>query len=270
MGPGPAASNPETVPRVFSHELFDGVLKRFVNDAGLVNYRGLADNPADLDAYLALLASISPDSQPESFPTSEDRLAYWINAYNASVIKIVLTYYPISSVTDVKPPTLLSFFGQKSGFFFFQRLTYGGKPMSLHDLEKGIIRKRFSDPRVHFALNSASMGCPRLPNEVFLPHHLEAQLGNETLVFLSERRNLRLDSRTNILYMSSILHWYKDDFLDWCGTNLNKKDPTLVDYVLHFAPKRLKQEIESAKTPVSIKFIPYDWRLNDQASMVGR
>ena len=103
----------------FSHALFDQVLRSFVDDHGQVDYAALKARPDDLERYYLLLSKYSPDSHPELFPTSPSRLAYWINGYNAATIKAVLTYYPISSVTDVSAPALLFFMPDRSGFFFF-------------------------------------------------------------------------------------------------------------------------------------------------------
>src|SRR5262245_25747321 len=115
------------MPHTFSHEAFDRVLHRFVNDQGRVDYTALKNDPHDLERYYLLLSTYSPDSHPALFPTEDGKLAYWLNAYNAAVIKTVLTYYPVSSVEDIRPPLFLFFLPQKSGFFLFQRLTFGGK-----------------------------------------------------------------------------------------------------------------------------------------------
>jgi hypothetical protein len=181
------------VPQTFSHEDFDRVLYRFVDDQGRVDYAALKRDARDLERYYLFLSAYSPDSHPALFPTESSKLAYWLNAYNAAVIKTVLTYYPLSSVGDIKPPLLLFFLPQQSGFFLFQRATFGGSTTSLYFLEHWVIRRRFADPRVHFALNCASRGCPRLPRQAFTAEHLDEQLDHETRKFLAEERNFTIN-----------------------------------------------------------------------------
>ena len=120
--------SPLIIRPLFSHAPFERVLERYVDQHGRVDYSALKNDPHDLELYYFQLATYSPDSHPELFPTEHGKLAYWINAYNAAVIKAVLTHYPIRSVEDVKPPFPLFFLPRKSGFFVFQRLTFGGTP----------------------------------------------------------------------------------------------------------------------------------------------
>src|SRR5467141_3720716 len=97
------------MPQTFPHDDFDRVLHRFVNDQGQVDYTALKNDPRDLERYYLLVSTYSPDSHPDLFPTEQSKLAYWLNAYNAAVIKTVLTYYPISGVEDIRPSLFLFF-----------------------------------------------------------------------------------------------------------------------------------------------------------------
>ena len=252
-----------SVPQTFSHEDFDRVLHRFVNEEGRVDYVALKQDSRDLDRYYLQLSVYSPDSTPALFPTESDRLAYWLNAYNAAVMKTVLTHYPISSVGDIKPPMLLFFFPAKSGFFLFQRVTFGGKTTSLYFLEHWVIRSRFADPRVHFALNCASVGCPRLPRYAFATEHLEEQLNRETRKFLAEERNLSINHQDRTVWLSSVFDWYKNDFLVWTQRQLPGRKVTLLDYVALQVEAEKVAELGQAAS-YHIHFIPYDWQLNDQ------
>lgn len=251
-------------PLVFSHDDFDRVLQRYVDDQGLVDYARLKDDPEDIDRYYLLLSTYSPDSHPSLFPTEQSKLAYWINAYNAAVIKTVLNYYPISSVEDVEPPKALFFFPDKSGFFLFQRLTFGGETTSLYYLENGVIRKRFRDPRIHFAINCAARGCPRLPRRPFTAQHLNDQLDRETRKFLSEERNLRVDHQEKTIYLSSIFDWYESDFLDWYMGRYPEQEATLPNYVALYLSEKESTELRRNAGSYEVRFIPYDWRLNDK------
>jgi organic radical activating enzyme len=182
----------------------------------------------------------------------------------SEAIKIVLTYYPISSVRDIKPPTILFFLPEKTGFFAFQRVCFGGKTTNLYYLENGVIRKRFSDPRVHFALNCAALGCPRLPRSVFTNDRLDEQLDREAREFLAEERNLRVDHKEKTIYISSIFKWYKNDFLNWYRESFPQQEATLLNYVSLYLPVEKSNEIRGLAASYRVRFIPYDWRLNDR------
>ena len=167
-GVGPPPERPtEGDAAVFSHDDWDGFLARHVDDEGRVDYAAAGQDRDDLDRYLRALAEVSPDSAPERFPEEADRLAYWINAYNATVIDRVLAHHPIASVQDVRAPWLFRWLPAGAGFFVFERFSLGGRKTQLYALENGLIRKRFAEPRIHFALNCASTSCPRLPAEAF-------------------------------------------------------------------------------------------------------
>lgn len=252
----------EAIPQAIDYAPYASLLATYVNSDGLVDYAGLKKKSTNLETFYAQLAAFSPDSHPGLFLTENDRMAYWINAYNSTVIKGVVEYYPIHGVEDVKEPTLLFFFPAKSGFFFFQRYTYGGVETNLYYLENRIIRKRFSDPRFHFALNCASRSCPKLPVIPFYPDTLDQQLNIETRKFINSREFVRFDREQNVLYLSSIFDWYKQDFLNWLHF---KKfvEPSLVTYIQLYADDELAKQLRKAQQP-EIKFLDYDWGLNDQ------
>lgn len=259
----PLVSNQlQAVPQTFDYAPYADVLKTYVNGQGMVDYSGLQKNPANLEAFYAQLAVLSPDSHPWLFPRENDRLAYWINAYNSTVLKGIIEYYPIGGVEDVKEPLLLFFFPAKSGFFFFQRYTYGGVETNLYYVENRIIRKRFSDPRFHFALNCASRSCPKLPVTPFYPDTLDQQLDSEARKFINSREFVRFDSEHNTLYLSAIFKWYKEDFLDWL--RLKKyTEPSLLAYIRLYAGDHLAIQLHNVYQP-DIRFLDYDWSLNDQ------
>src|SRR5205807_2470609 len=168
-------------PSGFDHSAWQRVLTQFVNERGEVNYASLKQNSADLDTYAAVLAQDSPDSSPALFPTRDAELAYWINAYNACVLKGVIDHYPTRSVLAIKSPY---------GFFLRLRYRLGGKSLTLYTLENKIIRKRYQDPRVHFALNCASRGCPRLPQQVFEGATLDRVLDEKAREFIADPKKV--------------------------------------------------------------------------------
>ncbi len=165
---------------------------------------------------------------------------------------------------DVKPPAPLFFLPDKAGFFVLQRPIFGGTSTSLYHLENGVIRGRFSEPRIHFALNCASLGCPRLPREAFDGNTLEKQLDRETRKFFSEPRNFRVDLAGNRVYLSAILDWYRDDFIDWLAARYPDKEPDLLEYVALYLDHHDKMQLQRLSVGFSVEFVPYDWALNDR------
>jgi hypothetical protein len=246
--PGPASA--------FSHKLMDGVQQRFVDERGRVDYPSLAQDRGDLDRYYAALAAVSPDSHPIRFPLETDQLAYWINAYNAAVLVLVLEHYPIDSVEDVRRPAGAFFFPRLSGFFFFQRVRLGGKTTNLYTLENKLIRKRFGEPRIHFAISCASIGCPLLPQHAFRARDLDAALDRAARRFFAQPDKLRIDHAARRVEISSILKWFRDDFLD-------EETPELADYVRRYLPPERQAELDRARD-YELGFLEYDWGLNGQ------
>lgn len=213
------------------------VLSRFVDDAGRIDFTGLAKSPSDLDATLAWIARVSPASDPGSFPTPQSKLAYYVNAYNA------IAMYDV--IRSSFPPDLNAV---KVRFFYKNRFQVGGEYISLYALENKVIRP-MGDPRIHFALNCMARGCPRLPREPFRADELDAQLEREANEFFREERNVQLDPSAATVRLSQILEFYTEDFL--------KAAPSLIEYV-----NRYRDE----KIPAGWKvgFIPYDWTLNQR------
>ena len=194
----------------FDHSALDRVLKAYVDERGRVDYTGLKAHAGDLNGYVALLGQVSPASHPERFPGLPDRLAYWINAYNAFVLKGVIDAYPVKSVKDIK---------FLSGFFNRTYFTAGGQEYTLDNIEHSILREVFEDPRIHAAINCASLGCPQLPQRAFLPENLDAQLDGAMRTFVRELRNVRISREEGAVYLSKIFEWFKDDFAGWYGRN---------------------------------------------------
>ncbi|NNL86269.1 MAG: DUF547 domain-containing protein [Myxococcales bacterium] len=257
---------PQDAPRsdaVFPHGDWHRFLQRHVDEDGQVGYAAAATDRADLDRYLATLAARSPDSHPDAFPTAAHRLAYWINAYNAWVIATVLANYPIDGVRSVTAPRALFFAPKGTGFFLLQRISLGGRRTSLYALENRVIRGRFEDPRIHFALNCASASCPRLPREAFDGVQLESQLNREAHRFVSDPRYVSVDRERRELRLSSIFEWYRSDFTDWLERFLPDRPSTLASYVSLFASEHLRADLARCAR-CDVVFEPYDWSLNER------
>jgi Protein of unknown function, DUF547 len=238
----------------FDHSLWDQVLKSYVNEIGEVDYAAIKANPRDLTQYIRLLGESSPANQMDQFPSPAHELAYWMNAYNAFVVKGVVDNYPTKSVRDL---------GILYGFFRRKDYTSGGVKLSLLSLENDIIRKKYSEPRIHFGIVCASLSCPMLSREAFTGGKLEEQLDQLTRKFLKERRNFTLDAASNELTLSKIFDWYRKDFENPTGTGATKQ--TLLDFIRRYADPSRLQVLNSLKQP-KIKFYDYDWSINEIGS----
>ena len=221
------------------------VLERFVDEEGRTDFRGLAADRGDLDAYVAWVAQVSPASEPALFPTDGDRLAYYLNSYNA------LAMYNV--IAAGFPETLEGY--RKVPFFFLRKLQVGGKPMTLYAYENDVIRPT-GDERVHFAMNCMTKALPRLPRHPFIAASIDAELEREAGRFFAEPRNLELDPARRVVRLSEILRFYTGDF--------TKEAPSLVAYV-----NRYREGSSAIPEDYKVEFIKYDWRVNYQPAPAG-
>jgi hypothetical protein len=211
--------------------------------ASRVDYAGFARDRAALRAYLDSLARVTP-AEFAQFGRA-DQMALLINAYNAATVELILTQYPRhASIKDYG--SLFRSAWQKP----FVRLL--GETLTLDQIEHERLRGRrgFGEPRVHFAVNCASLGCPMLREEAYVGARLDAQLAEQTRRFLSDRSRNRFDAEDG-LALSSIFKWYRDDFA--------RGD--LARFLAPFAAElgAPPQQLAGAR----ISFLDYDWRLND-------
>ena len=231
-----------------SHRAWDALLKEDVvvldgGKASRVRYASLAREHARLRAYLDSLSAVR--RQEFDGWSRQEQMAFLINAYNAFTVEKVLSRYPdLRSIRDFG-----RLFGNPFKDRFFRLL---GEPASLDDIEQGMLRKRFREPRVHFALNCASIGCPMLREEAYVAGRLEAQLDEQARRFLSDRsRNRFADGR---LEVSKIFDWYAGDF--------DPRPAFFARYAGALADDPAARKlIEQGQAPIS--FLDYDWSLND-------
>jgi len=233
----------------FSYDDWNVVLKKYVDDNGLVDYQGLAADRQALDRFVGQIETTGPESDPEAFPTREDRLAYYINAYNAHVFSGVLDLGP-----DAK--TVWGFTGTGLGFFVRTKVTVDGGTMSLKSLEDDLIREGFKDPRIHAALNCASVGCPKLPNVAFAPERLDEQLDAEMRRFVNEERNCKIDESAGTASLSKIFDWFRGDFEEYEAAH---GGGGLREYINRYRPADSQLSAD-----LKLEFSKYDKRLNRQ------
>jgi thiol-disulfide isomerase/thioredoxin len=248
------------VPSVLTYQ---GLLSKYVSAAGSVDYARWHATPVDvqaLDAHLARLTASSPDSHPDRFTTPASKLSYWLNLYNALVIREVLRHWPVESVNDIQP-SALSFVKQGKGFFYDTLFVVGGKELNLLDVENEIIRARFHDARIHFALNCASASCPVLERGVFVDGELDSQLDKAARAFINDRNNVRVDASNQTLALSKIFEWYAEDFIAHARGKSEREDAGLVDFLMLFADAPLTKALDGARG-YELSYLEYDWGIN--------
>ncbi len=223
------------------------LLAAVVTGAGKVDYDRLAERRALLDAFVAELGAVSPDSHPQLFPTDDDRLAYWLNAYNAFTLHAIMAEYPITSVWKTRD-------GQ-----FFQRRRHraGGRAVSLDDIEHQILRGHFAEPRIHFAINCGSNGCPALRPAAFEGAGLQETLRAATEQFLANEWNCRVDHAARRIFISRLFKMYAEDF---AGARQTTHDYRLG--VLRFVAQHTGLPLDTIAA-YEVVYNVYDWGLND-------
>lgn len=229
-----------------SHSLFDRVLKEQVvwsGSSSRVNYKELQKNPLQLDSYLGSLTAVK--EAEFNVWSQNEQLAFLINAYNAFTLKLIINHYPVKSIKNIgglfKSPWKIKFFNLL------------GQKTSLDWLEHEKIRRHYKEPRIHFALVCASIGCPALRNEPFVAQNLNQQLQNAALVFLNDSSRNRYDAKENRFYLSSIFKWYKEDF--------GSSKASLQEFVFPFM-EALKKTDQNTILKADVDFLDYDWELN--------
>ncbi len=245
--PSPAAA------QEFDHTPWDRVLKEFVNDQGRVDYARLKANSKDLDAYVDQIKARSPASHPAVFLKRDSQLAYWINAYNALVMKAVIQEWPIQSVRDIG--------WVPYGFFWRKKFVAGGKKHTLNGIED-ILRKQLREPRIHFALVCAANSCPYLQREAYTPENTERLLEAGTRFFVNEPRNLTVEADKNLVLVPRIFTYYKEDFEKYVAAKELSAGHPAVTYIKLYANEANRRSLEALPNP-RVEAMPYDWGVND-------
>ena len=223
-----------------THELWDLLVRKHVTPEGLADYKGFLRDSADLNAYLNLLQQHHPNERSWN---REERLAYWINAYNAFTVKLIIDHYPLKGIKEIKNGIPFVNTVWDIRFIRIEDRVY-----DLNNIEHGILRAKFDEPRIHFAINCASLSCPKLRNEAYKAGKLNAQLDEQTRDFLSDTtRNI---IQAEHLRISRIFLWFGGDF---------KKDGSLIDFINRFSDVEVRPD-------AGIDYLNYNWNLNDLPS----
>jgi hypothetical protein len=224
-------NGPEETEKV-SHSKWNDLLEKHVTTSGNVSYKGFKDDKAKLEEYCDLLAKNFPG---DDWSTAE-RKAYWINAYNAHTVLLVVKNYPVKSIKDI---------GGLGKPWKVKFITLGGKTYDLDYIEHQILRKHYNDARIHFGINCASYSCPRLSNKAFTPQNCESQLEALAKEFVNDAtKNKMTASKCEI---SEIFKWFADDF---------KKGGTLIDFLNKYSKVKINADAK-------IGYMKYSWKLNE-------
>jgi hypothetical protein len=230
----------------FDHSKFDQALKKYVDNNGLVDYNSIAKDRRFTEYMQSLqrarVGEFSRDGQ----------LAFWINAYNAVTIDKVIKKKPKKSVRETFVPGVWT----STKFFTSREHIVAGKRLSQDDIEHEILRKQFKDPRIHFVIICASMGCPPLPRIAYTEENVQARLEEETRKYLNSPRGTRIDRAENTLHVSKLFDWFATDFIQKSGSTLAFMRPYLNEETLSFLERDPK-----------ISYLEYNWALNAQAPL---
>ncbi len=218
------------------HSLYGELLKKYVIK-GKVNYAEIKTEEAKLIQYLKVLEKVDPDSL-----SRDEQFAFYVNAYNAWTIKLILTKYP--DIKSIRELGLLN-----SGPWKKKVVRLQGEMVSLDHIEHDILRPRFNDPRVHFAINCAAKSCPPLRSEPYRADVLNQQLDDSTRSFINNPKSYRLEGRD--LHVSRIFKWFSEDF---------NEDP--LGFFLKYANGELKKDLAAKSEKINVKYLEYDWSLN--------
>ncbi len=230
---------------VFDHTIFNELLRTHVDRQGWVDYTALKGDLGKLDIYIANVASA-----PFYKLGRDQKFALLLNAYNAFTLKLILDYYPIDSIKDIP----------KAKSWDDVRWTIGGNVWSLNQIEHQEIRPKFMEPRIHFALVCAAVGCPPLRNEAYDATRLDEQLNYQTQFVHEHKTWFALDTEKNSVGLTKLYSWYGSDFDQLKGSVIN--------YAAEYSSE-LNKHLKSNQVP-AIQWLDYDWGLNSSQNKVNR
>lgn len=222
------AEKPTVTATEFSHATWDGILRKNVSNTGKVNYAGIKGDKAQLDKYLKSLA----DNPIQSSWSNKKKQAYWINAYNAYTVKLIVDNYPTSSITQLK--------GGKP--WDAKIAEVGGKKYTLNNIENDILRPTYNDARVHFAVNCAAKSCPPLLNRAWTEDNLNSNYDKQAKSFINNSKYNTISE--NSVKISKIFEWYADDF------------GNIITYLNKYSNIKINSDAK-------VEYMEYDWKLNN-------
>jgi hypothetical protein len=222
-------------PAEFSYQYLNDILNASVKD-GVVNYPAIARD----DRFQFFIWQLDRFN-PNTVPSRQHSVAFWINAYNAFAIKGIIDGYSPQSLWG------------RYRYFIARDYYVGGRPINLYNLEQDLLIPDFRDPRIHFAIVCASRSCPKLASQAYSPDRLDEQLDDSARIFMNDPTKNRIDRGQKIAHLSKIFEWFEKDFAAHSGS--------LLKYVAQYVTDpELARELRAE--PYRIEFLEYDWSLN--------
>lgn len=221
-----------------THEKWDSLVSKHVTEKGSVDYKGFIQDSTQLNSYLTLLKNNHPNDKNWS---KDEQLAYWLNAYNAFTVKLIMDHYPVKSIKDIKNGVPFV-----NTVWDIKFIKIEGQEYDLNNIEHGIIRKYYDEPRIHFACNCASISCPRLRNEAYQASKLDAQLTDQAKYFLTNEVKNKIDPQNP--KVSKLFTWYSGDF--------KKGGKSVIDFINQYSEVKINENAE-------LEYLDYNWSLNE-------
>jgi len=241
-----ATEPPPCDPLDHEHPTWTGLLRKYVED-GAVDYATMkAHGEPELATYLRSLEAVRPEDYAGF--TREQRLAFWVNAYNAYTVRLILDHYPLTSIRRIGWLPLAAFRER----FIPLRALGGEKKLSLGQVEHEQLRERLKDPRIHFAIVCASRSCPKLRGEAYRASEVDAQLDEAARGFIRDPLRNRVDADKGEAKVSSIFKWFRADF--------EREGETLGGYLARYAEPAAAEVLR--RKGRALRFLAYDWSLN--------
>ncbi|NNE55415.1 MAG: DUF547 domain-containing protein [Flavobacteriales bacterium] len=229
----PVDTNGEPV----EHNVWDELVKTHVSAEGNVSYKGFIADSLKLNRYLGVLSN----NHPNHTWSKEDKLAYWINAYNAFTVQLIIRNYPTESIKDLGGSLYKINTPWDIRFIMIE-----GKDYDLNNIEHDILRKEFNEARIHFAVNCASVSCPKLLNEAYQADKIYDQLDRVAREFINNPKKNKIT--TEEAEVSKLFKWFSGDFEDQSGSVIN--------FINQYSDTKLTED-------TNIDYLDYDWGLNE-------
>jgi Protein of unknown function, DUF547 len=241
------------------------VLKQYVDDQGLVHYSELKKNRTALDQVAASLGAVTPETL-SAWSTAE-QLAFWINAYNAFTLQLIVDHYPIKAGFFSGLAYPKNSIRQIPGAWDKVEFVVAGKKETLDAIEHTILRAKFQEPRIHMALVCAALSCPKLRNEPYTGKKLNEQLDDQTRGFLSQAEKFQISVKDKSVKLSPIFKWFGKDFVSIYQTEgrfakLSQAENAVLNFVFFYLDEAKQGKMD--QIDLKVEYLNYDWTLNEQ------
>ena len=253
----------------FSYKDYAAALK-YVDEEGMVNYKALKAKRGKLDGFCRLIGNL--DGEVFKKWNEQKQIAFWINAYNALTLKVIVDNYPIKAGLLKSLAYPKNSIRQISGVWDKVQFLVTGQKMTLNQIEHEVLRKKFTEPRIHVALVCAAMSCPPLRNEPYVGKKLNKQFDDQAGKFLSNRAQFRVDRKGKKVYLSKIFQWFGGDFEakykpeeGFAGHGRAAK--SVLNFVSGYLPDQDAEYLRDGK--YKVVYLEYDWSLNEQKTKKG-